>query len=440
MTRTRWGWLALLAVGIWADAAWASKIAVGPFSGPAASSVRSQVVSALCDAVECVSETKVFKGAKPDWKKVKKEKVDFVVTGKVTAKGKKKSVELQVLKAGGAAKLKKVLPVEGTAIPDSALSNATEALLDAVGATPAPKPPPEEKKPPEEKVEEKRPPPEEKRPPPEEKRVEEKRPPPEEEEKKYEPPTTRKPRRTAPVFVAQVTLDVISRSFSYSNVKTANLRSYSAGFIMAPDPHIEIYPLALMGDGALSGLGLEAGYQIALGLKSKRTGSDVTYPTSLSRLDVGLRYRYRLFDDSDVGVGPFVGYRIQSFSVGKGTDGSTLDGLPGITYSAVRIGAAGDLPFGDSGLLAFASFAVLPVLSSGQIISATYFTKGSALGLDGQIGLGFKLPGLEALQIRAAFDFARYGLSFKSAATDTYQADGAADLYIGGEIGVRFTY
>ena len=436
MKRVRGALLVLAA--IWGTSASASKISIGPFAGPSASPVRSQVVSALCDAAECVSETKVFKGAKPDWKKAKKEKVDFVITGKITAKGKKKSVELQVLKSGGAVKLKKVLPIEGGAIVDSALSNATEALLDAVGATPAAKPPPEETKPP---PEETKPPPEEKKPPPEEKKPppEEKKPPPREEEPPDEAPKATGKIKPA-IFVGQLTLDILSRSFSYSNVKTANLRSYSAGFILAPDPHIELYPIAFVSDGIASGLGIEAGYQTAVGLKSKRTGNDVTYPTSMNRLDVGLRFRFRPLADADAGVTALVGYRSQSFSVGTGSDGSSLDGLPPIGYSAMRLGLAGDLPFGTTGLLAFADFTVLPVLSSGAIISSAYFTKGSALGIDAQIGVGFKLPPLPALQIRAAFDFARYGLSFKSAATDTYQADGAADLYIGGEIGLRYTY
>jgi hypothetical protein len=436
----RVGGALLLAVAFWSGEASASKISVGPFSGPSASSVRSQVVSALCDQAECVSEGKVFKGNKPDWKKAKKEKVEYAITGTIKAKGKKKTVELEVLKAGGAVKWKKVLPVEGGAIVDSALSDAASQILDAVGASA--KPPPEEKKPP---PEETKPPPEEKKPPPEETKPppESKRPPPEEKKppEEEEPPPTRHASLVKPqIFVAQLTLDIVSRSFSYSNVTSMNLRSYSAGFILAPDPYIEVYPIAFLSDGIASGLGIDLGYQTAVGLKSKRAGSDVSYPTSMNRLDAGIRFRWRPISDADAGVTVLFGYRSQSFSVGKGSDGTSIDGLPSVNYSSLRAGLAGDVPFGDSGLLAFADVTVLPVLSSGPIISAAYFTKGGNFGIDAQIGVGFKLPPLPALQIRAAFDFARYGLSFTSAATDTYRASGAADLYIGGEIGLRFTY
>jgi hypothetical protein len=89
-------------------------------------------------------------------------------------------------------------------------------------------------------------------------------------------------------------------------------------------------------------------------------------------------------------------------------------------------------------LLAFARFSVLVALSSGEIISAAYFPKGSAFGIDLGLGLGFRI--LPALQIRAGFDFTRYGLSFTSTAADTYQGTGASDVYLGGHLSLRFEY
>ena len=79
---------ALLCVfaGLAAPEALAQRIAIVPFTGPGANGARNQVVSALCDQAECVSEKKVSAGGKPDWKKAKKEKVKFIVTGKITAR------------------------------------------------------------------------------------------------------------------------------------------------------------------------------------------------------------------------------------------------------------------------------------------------------------------------------------------------------------------
>ena len=113
--------LALLA----APSAFAQRIAIVPFTGPGASGVRNQVVSALCDQAECVAEKKVTGATgKPDWKKAKKEKVKFLVVGKVTSKGKKKSVELQVEAKAGAPKFKKSWPLdEGGELSDKNLAS-----------------------------------------------------------------------------------------------------------------------------------------------------------------------------------------------------------------------------------------------------------------------------------------------------------------------------
>ena len=123
-----------------------------------------------------------------------------------------------------------------------------------------------------------------------------------------------------------------------------------------------------------------------------------------------------------------------------------LDGLPSITYNALKVGVAGELPFATTGLLAFGRFSILPVLSASELIGVnppgrtTYFANGSVLGIDFGLGVGFKLPPLPALQVRLGFDFARYGLSFKSSSTDTYQAEGAVDQYLGGTLALRYTY
>ena len=162
---------------------------------------------------------------------------------------------------------------------------------------------------------------------------------------------------------------------------------------------------------------------------------------------MAIRFQIRPASNSDAYFAPYIGYRNHSFGIAPAFDGTTLDGpagtkstLPPITYSALKIGIAGELPFGNSGLLAYGRFAVLPVLSAGQIVSAAYFPNGSALGIDLGLGLGFKMPFAKVLQVRLGFEFARYGLSFKSVPADPYYADGAVDQYLGGTLAVRFTY
>lgn len=440
-----------------APQALAQRIAIVPFTGPGANGVRNQVVSALCDQAECVGEKKVVgAGGKPDWKKAKKEKVKFIVAGKVNGKGKKKSIELQVEHKAGAAKFKKSWPLEGGELSDKNLAAAGDALAKAMGLEkkPPPEAPPEEKKPPPEA------PPEEKKPPPEEKKKKVEAPPPEVVEP---PPPAPLAHSKRPVFSVELGLDVQSRVYSYSSIASTNLRSYNAPFIPGLDLKAELYPLAIVQQGFLAGLGLEVGYAFSIGLKSRRKGPDgmflpTTFPTSISKLDLALKFQIRPISGSDAYFAPFFGYRSHSFGVGLASDGSSLDGppdamgnlpkatLPPISYSALKVGVGGELPFGSTGLLLYARFAVLPVLSAKDILGAAFFKAGSAFGVDGALGLGFKLPfsfafiDAGALQLRLGFDFARYGLSFKTAATDEYVAEGAVDQYLGGTLAVRFTY
>src|SRR2546429_342680 len=84
-----------------AQGAWGEKLAVLNFTGPEAGPLRQLIVQGLCEANTCVEPKKVTKGWKPDWAKVKKEKVDFVIEGAVKGKGAKKTLELQVTHKAG---------------------------------------------------------------------------------------------------------------------------------------------------------------------------------------------------------------------------------------------------------------------------------------------------------------------------------------------------
>lgn len=428
----------------------AEKISVAPFKGPGADVVRTQISSGLCDsgAATCVPPAKVTKAGKPDWAKAKKEKIDWFVTGTVKAKGAKHTLELQVMGKPGAPKLKKSFAFTGTELPDKTLEQALGALTKAMGLeAPAPAEPKEEpKKEPEPKEEPKKEPEAKKEPEPKEdpkkKEPEEPPPPPKEADrdappKEAEPDSPSKPIKP-PIVAIEAGVDLFSRNFSYNQPGTLNLRSYSAALIVAPAFRLEVYPLALVTKGALAGLGIDGTFAIAVGLKSRRSGTDVTWPTNLSHFDVSLRFRIRPVDSVDAAIIPFVGFASRSFSVGKGTDGSELDGLPAISYSAIRPGLAGELPFSNSGFLIFAKFAALIVLSSGPIIGPNYFTKGSNFGIEGQLGAGYRIAG--PVSIRLAFDFARFGLGFSSEPTDTYQAVGAVDTYLGGNLALRLTF
>ncbi len=433
----------------------AEKIAVAKFTGPGAEAVRSQVTQELCDNHDCTNPAKVMKGTKPDWKKAKKEKVVYVVTGKVIAKGKKRTVELQVLNKPGAAKFKKSYALESGTLPNKTLSSAAATLSQAMGGESKEAPEPVAETPPTDEPTREEPAPAvdtakarqpdaEPKPSAQPPHVAEPEPAPTEVED-----TTPKKKRKAAVFSIQLGLDGFSRNLSYAQATTPNLRTYSVPLASAPAAQLEVFPLAAFNDGLISGLGIEAGYAMAVGLQSRREvpkagcGADpcpapINYATSSSKLDVALKFRIP-FGDSGVAIAPHAGFRSHGFTFGKGTDGSTLDGLPSVAYSALRLGLALDVTFAEY-IVVFVNFSYLPVLSSGQIISPAYFSRGSAYGLEGGAGVGYKLPFFTALQVRAAFNFTRYAMSFRPEMADAYQATGATDQYMGFNIGLRYTF
>jgi hypothetical protein len=92
----------------------------------------------------------------------------------------------------------------------------------------------------------------------------------------------------------------------------------------------------------------------------------------------------------------------------------------------------------DDFIFLFGRFQAIPVFSSGEIISSAFFPRGSNFGLDGSAGIGIAF--LKMLQLRLAFDFTRYGMTFTTEPTDAFVAQGATDQYLGGTATLRFTY
>ncbi|MHB8872453.1 MAG: hypothetical protein ACYC8T_02085 [Myxococcaceae bacterium] len=430
----------------------APRIAVLPFSGPGANAARNQVVGALCESATCVPSAKVSSGPKPDWKKLKKEKVEYVVTGTVAkARNKKLSLELQVVKAPGKAKLKKSFPLDKKSkLSSVALDSASGAVLKTMGVSAAakePEPPPERPEP--VKPVAVRPEPVAEQPEP---------PQPEAAPEKAADPWARsstgsgsevssavdepyRPKRRDPLFVLQVGPDLFARRFGYSGVETRNLRSYSANLVVAPHFQAELYPLATLMRGLAAGFGIELGYSFGLGLQSRTCppGGECgpSHPTSLTRLDAGAKLRAKL-GEGGTAIVPGVGYRSANFVVGAAADGSTLDGLPSISYSALVLNLGLEVPAMDDKLVIVLRGAVMPVLSAGEITGPEYFPRGSALGFEVAAGVGYRIT--PAIEARVIGRLTSYGLTLRPEEGAERRATGASDLYFGGNLAVRYTY
>ncbi len=451
--------LTLLVVSLSCQAALAQHIAVAPFTGSNGAASRNQIVSTLCEAATCVSQSKVLSNGKPDWKKLGKEKVDYLVQGKVGDEG----VELSVLTKPSAVKFKKVFPLDGSELTPRNLQAATSALLKAMGidektSTTVPDPTPVEKPrereptpvaetPPARETPREReaPPPE---PPAETSRRSSKPPPREEAETTAsdrdgsDRESTREEgsERTAPILVAELSLAPFHREFGYSDLETPNLVPYIAPFAFGIRAGAEFYPVAIAKpDSAVAGLGLELSLWTALGLQSRKTGlPNVAYPTALNAIDVAVRFRWLASDALGLTVAPIFGFRSTNFSTGKASDGTIIDGLPGISYASLRLGLKGEVPFLDGRMNAMLRFAILPTLGLGEIGAAGFFKSAGAFGIDFGAGAGFVVWG--GLEARLEFWLTRFGLGFTVDPTDVYRAKGASDLMLGFNAGARYTF
>lgn len=423
----------LVLVVLTASAAGAQRVSFPSFTGPGAATVRNQIVGTACDTADCVSAAKTTTNGKPDWKKAKKQSVQFFVTGSVAKRGKARSLDLFVFNKAGAPKAKRNFPLDrnGT-LSGKNLRGAMDLMSGVFGKKKAP--PPEPVKPP---PDEEPPPPKEKTPtrPPDPPRAEK------EKETPPEPEARGEPRKAKykPIFLrVEAGVEVLNRSLEYSQVATSNLRRYDLPVYGQLFLGAEFYPLALVRDDLLAGLGIEFGLGLAPWLQSRLSAPPDPFPTSATRVDAAVRFSISPIPGFALNIAPYLGIRTQSFTVGALSDGRRIDGLPNIGFVGLRAGVALDVPLVPGWLNLFGRFGIVPIFGSGEIISPTFFPNGSAFGLDINAGLGVRV--LPFLQVRASFEFASYGLTFNTQPTDPYVAAGATDAYRGGKVSLRLSF
>ncbi len=241
----------------------------------------------------------------------------------------------------------------------------------------------------------------------------------------------------SPTFVTvELGTDLYSRRFDYTQLSTANLRRYNASLIIAPTVGAQLYPFA-SAKSLIAGLGLEGSFSFSVGLSSRETKDAPPHPTSLTRLDVGLRFAVRPLKSSDLSISAQAGFRRSSFFVGAAEDGTTLDGMPGITYSALKFGLGLDVPLAER-FTPFLRLSFMPVFSVGEIISPAYFQGGRVSGLELSLGTGVKI--VDHWEARLAVQLTRYGIEFRTNPGDTFIASGAIDLYVGGTVALRYVF
>ncbi len=450
----------------------APRVVVAPFTGPKGALVREQVVKELCKKLDCVPSKSVVEKGKLDWKKVAKQSPAAVVTANVNAVGKLAAVYVTIL---GADKKelagKKRWALKAFKLSSNDLGKIIAHVSDHVegGEAPPPKEPEPEpvakrgKTEPEKEPEE---PPAEPEPEPVAKR--ESAPAPKPEPEAPAPVATGESLKSAPlddpeaivepkpragplfngsddvqlrggsptVATIEVGTDLYSRRFDYTLLSSTNLRRYNAALVVSPQVTLQVFPLAGT-KSLLGGLGVEGAFSLAVGLSSRTAKDAPPHPTSLTRLDLALKYGLRPIKASDLAITAIAGYRRGTFSVGAAEDGTLIEGIPSVTYSALRFGLSVEVPLAER-FSPFLKLYYLPVLSSGELVSAKYFPKGGASGLELSLGTGIVI--IKHWEVRLAAQLTRYGFDFKTEPTDTFVAAGAVDLYVGGTVALRYVF
>jgi hypothetical protein len=417
----------------------AQKLAITPLSGDKGHAVEKQLSSSLCKRLTCAPHAKVMKGTRPDFAKAKKAGINALLIGHVA--GGRAEVTIVFSDQPKIPVFSQTYPVAKGKLSKNDLLALTEGVVGALGGAPVPpppEPPPPAAPPTPEPVAETPPPsPSPTTPLPEEHATPSPAPRETERGTPSEVVVEEHPVRPAvknwPIILADVGLDIVGRNFDYSGLQASSpaLR-YSAPGIFSPRLDLEICPLAhsISGFGGRWGISAEGTY--AVGLKSQ-LGTAPAHPTSLSRFDGGVLWW--LGNPTGFTFAPEVGYRLLSFSTSLASDGSTLTGLPNVTYGALRFSGAFRIAASDT-IRIDVRLSGMPVLSAPDLIGPTYFTKGSGLGLEGEAGLRILLT--KAVGIGVFGEYTRYNFSFNS--TGTYVANGATDQYYGGRAAATFVY
>ncbi len=254
--------------------------------------------------------------------------------------------------------------------------------------------------------------------------------------RREQPPTAAAEVAASGRVLAEVWLgvDVETRTYDYDALGVKNLRGFRAYTVVQPTVNARVRPLLPLG-GPWARLRLEGGFATSVALRASVASRAATYPSSVTRVDAGMRVDAWEAPGLGLGVEAFAGYRSHGFAVKPAADGSVLDGLAQPTWSALRVGAAGTWRSGRLGV--FLEGAALPVLGTGELQGA-YFPRTSAFGFEARLGADVAL--LPWLGLRADGHLTRYGARFTTQESDAYVADGASDLYAGASLAIRGSF
>lgn len=235
-------------------------------------------------------------------------------------------------------------------------------------------------------------------------------------------PTSTRPRTSA--ATAEAGVFFAGRSLTYTGGSPP--AGYQLPLAVGPWLGVEFFPMALLGDGSASGVGILANYATSIGLKSTTPAGD-SVSSTLWWLRAGAEWRFYPVAESGFAVIPAVSYLLQKFTLSDpypGLPDSSLWGIEG----ALRF----DVPVSPA-ISVLAAAAYVYWFGAQQLVgTSAYYPSGLAWALELTAGISAKVWGPVSVRALAFYSLTLYQLP--ATPTTPYQATGAQDQYFGGRL------
>lgn len=229
-----------------------------------------------------------------------------------------------------------------------------------------------------------------------------------------------------PAIVTGVGFKGFGRTFGWAAGSSDALASYSLPFAGAVAFEGTWYPGAHFTRGFGANLGAFLSGEVGIGLASKQ--DDSRYQTRADRFRFGARVRVPM--GKAVLLDGVLGYSTQTFAIApqSATTGLPRPNIPSVTYNGPRAAVGATFQFNERfGADVLAGF--MFVYGKGELASSTYFPNTTGLAVDA--GLGVTVQVVEALRVRASFDWTGYFLATHADPTAIITSTGATDHFIG---------
>ncbi len=231
---------------------------------------------------------------------------------------------------------------------------------------------------------------------------------------------------------------LFSRKLSYNDDHYRQLRGYNLPLGPSIEGRLRWYPGAHFTSGIAAHIGIDAHFEQAFAIESRRRADNETFPTEMRSFGIGLRGRLPL-GAHEVSLG--VGFGRHDFVVepaGPRIEGrSNLPEVPQVQSTFLRFGLEGRVHL-VAGLRLHLGADYLVITSLGGIGSDVWFPRASAGGIEAHGGFGYLLG--SGFEVRLAFRLRRFFYSMNPEVGDSWIAGGALDQYLGGDLGVAWAF